>query len=67
MGHSSISTTMEYYNQVDDDQRKRAANVIDQLVTSNTTHIESNEVNKFYKVRSLYNVQFNHHTVLETI
>ncbi|MCE5186595.1 MAG: site-specific integrase [Planctomycetaceae bacterium] len=32
MGHSSISTTMEYYNQVDDEQRARAAQVVDKLV-----------------------------------
>jgi integrase len=32
MGHSSISTTMKYYNQVDDEQRTRAAQVVDKLV-----------------------------------
>jgi len=32
MGHSSIATTMKYYTQVDDDQRAKAAAVVDQLV-----------------------------------
>ena len=37
------------------------------IILKESTISESNEVTKFYKVRSLYNVNFNHHTILETI
>ena len=32
MGHSNIATTMKYYNQVDKDQRKKAAAVVEDLI-----------------------------------
>lgn len=34
MGHSNIATTMKYYSQVDKDQRKKAAAVVDALISS---------------------------------
>ena len=34
MGHADISTTMEYYSQVDKDHRKKAARVINRLVSN---------------------------------
>ena len=37
------------------------------IILKESTITEDNELNKFYKVRSLYNVKFNHHTLLETI
>jgi len=37
------------------------------IILKESTISESNELNKFFKVRSLYNVNFNHHTILETI
>jgi len=33
MGHASIAATMKFYSQVDKDHRKKAANVIDALVS----------------------------------
>jgi integrase len=33
MGHSNIATTMKYYSQVDKDQRKKAAAVVDALIS----------------------------------
>ena len=41
MGHSNIATTMKYYNQVDKDQRKKAAAVVNALVSkAKTEHDE---------------------------
>jgi len=37
------------------------------IILKESTITEDNELEKFYKVRSLYNVNFNHHTNLETI
>lgn len=37
------------------------------IILKESTISEDNELNKFYKVRSLYNVKFDHHTQLETI
>lgn len=37
------------------------------IILKESTITESNDLKKFYKVRSLYNVKFNHHTTLETI
>jgi integrase len=37
MGHSNIATTMKYYNQVDKDQRKKAAAVVETLVSEANT------------------------------
>ena len=37
------------------------------IILKESTITEDNELEKFYKVRSLYNVKFNHHTSLETI
>lgn len=37
------------------------------IILKESTISETNELEKFYKVRALYNVQFNHHTTLETI
>lgn len=37
------------------------------IILKESTISEDDELNKFYKVRSLYNVNFNHHTALETI
>lgn len=37
------------------------------IILKESTINEDNELNKFYKVRALYNVKFNHHTILETI
>lgn len=37
------------------------------IIVKESTISENNEFSKFYKVRYLYNVKFNHHTILETI
>ena len=37
------------------------------VILKESTISESDEFQKFLRVRSLYNVKFNHHTKLETI
>jgi hypothetical protein len=51
MGHSNIATTMKYYSQVDKDQRKKAAAVVDALISSankkcSQTETEAKQLNQ---------------------
>ena len=44
MGHSKIETTMTFYNQVDKDQRRKAATIINELVSENKPNLSDAEM-----------------------